>query len=234
MKSYILSLIVFLSSIIVSAQDLCYLVSFHGDTLTGETLAYRDPILGSPYFQIDEQEVIWDGVKLIRNSHGVFANVSHLHRGDERYAMRVKAGDISVFERIEMDIYGKDQLPKRLDVEEEQLLLASGEMNYLMDAQGTMYKPTYHNMKAMMAGSEQASTHLKRFRTFQWMKRGLAYVGGSLLAVSFLSMTGGFVMSPQLIIGVLMSGGSFFLNEPMNDMRWLAVDSYNAAAISSP
>ncbi len=234
MKSYIPFLFAVLFSGMALAQDYCYLVSFHGDTLKGETLAYKDPILRSPYFQIDEQEVIWDGVKLIRNEHGVFANVSHLHRGDERYAMRIKTGDISVFERVEMDIYGRETLPSRLDANEEQALLATGELNYLMDETGRLYKPTYQHMKAMMGGSEMASAHLKRFRTFQWVKRGLAYGGGGLLAVSFLSMTGGFVMSPQLIIGILMSGGSFFLNEPMNDMRWLAVDSYNAGTTSSP
>lgn len=209
------------------ANDLCYVVNMKGDTLLGQQLAYRDPILQTPYFELDTSRIEWKGVHLVRNDHGVFANVSSLHKGEERYAMRVYTGAISVLERVEMDIYGDERLPARLAENEEGLYLAKGRMDYLMTSSGELHTPNYRSMVNVFGDSPQAMEHVKRFRTFQWIKRGLAYGGGALLAASFLSMTGGFVMSPQLVIGAVLSGGSFFLNAPMNDSRWLAVDAYN-------
>jgi hypothetical protein len=207
--------------------DLCYVVNLSGDTLLGQQLAYRDPILQTPYFELDTSRIEWNGVRFLRNDHGVFANVSSLHKGEERYAMRVHSGSVSVLERVEMDIYGDERLPERLAEGEEGLYLAKGRMDYLMTSSGELHLPNYRSMINVFGDSPQAMEHVKRFRTYQWIKRGLAYGGGAILAASFLAMTGGFVMSPQLVIGMVMSGGSFFLNAPMNDSRWLAVDAYN-------
>ena len=164
---------------------------------------------------------------MVRNNHGIFANVSELTGGKEQFAMRVVNGKISVLEAVDMRIYGGDELPRWFDSSEERRNMAIGKMHFYMNEMGEAKKPTYQNLKVDLASNTASMDHLKKSRMYQWLKRGMVSTGGSLLAVSFWQMEGGFVMSPRLLIAALLTGGSFLFDNPINDERWMAVEEYN-------
>lgn len=224
-----LLILIFLSFPLLSLaqENECFVVKTEGDTLVGQSLLYSDMILKEPFFQLDEIKLKLEEIRLVRNNHGVFANVSQLTRGKDLFAMRVVNGKVSVLETVDMRIYGAKELPRWFDPADERKFMASGRMSFYMNEAGIAKKPTYQNLKIDLASNASSVAHLKKFRTYQWLKRGMAATGGTLLATSFWGMQGGFVMSPRLLIAAIMTGGSFLFDNPINDEKWLAIEAYN-------
>ena len=220
-------LLAVIPTLAVAQLDNCYVIRNEGDTLTGSSLIYNDLILKDPFFKLDDIKLELSEIRLVRNNHGIFANVSELTGGKEQFAMRVVNGKISVLEAVDMRIYGGDELPRWFDSSEERRNMASGKMHFYMNEKGEAKKPTYQNLKVDLASNTASMDHLKKSRMYQWLKRGMVSTGGSLLAVSFWQMEGGFVMSPRLLIAALLTGGSFLFDNPINDERWMAVEEYN-------
>lgn len=215
------------TSFIIEAQN--YVVKQTGDTLQGESLTFVDPILKEAYFKLDSIRINWSEISLVRNEHGVFANVSHIVSGKEVFAMRIRSGDLSIYEEVDMDVYGEERLPDELRTGQERRTLARGRMDYLM-ANNEIFVPSYKNMKEAVKTSPKAMENLQEMRKYQWIKRGLAFGGGGLIATSLFTMDGNLLLSPQLILGVIATGSSLFVNTAIDDYRWLAVESYNIEA----
>lgn len=223
-----LLLILFSVPFFANAQNAdCYVIKMEGDTLSGTSLLYSDRILKDPIFKLDDLSLELQEVRLVRNNHGVFANVSELNRGKNQFAIRVLNGRISVLERVDMRIYGAEELPRWFDASEERKFMASGRMSYYLNEAGVARKPSYQNLKLDLASNHASTSHLKKMRAYQWLKRGMVGSGAGLLATSLWAMQGGFIMSPKLLIGALLTGGSFFLDNPINDEKWMAVEAYN-------
>lgn len=205
----------------------CYVVKVEGDTLKGSELLYSDMILKEPIFKLDDQSLQLQEVRLVRNNHGVFANVSSLNRGKNQFAMRVLNGKISILEAVDMRIYGANELPRWFDATQERRFMASGRMSYYMNEAGQAKMPNYQNLKLDLGSNAVSTSHLKKMRGYQWIKRSMIGSGGALLATRLWSMQGGFMMSPGLLIGALLTGGGFLFDNPINDEKWMAVEAYN-------
>lgn len=231
MKRLVLPILLMFSGVEIFAQELAdynYVVNHQGDTLRGEALVYRKPILRTPYFDMGETTVSWQDVGMIRNRHGVFINVSELHKGEETYAMRVKKGHISVLERVDMNVYGGEHLPFRISGKKEKSILATGRMDYLMDEEGNLYGTSYQELKEAFTYSDAAKQHLTRMNRYRWLRGLLAGAGGILTGVGVLQAANGGGATPALVLGLIGAGSNFFFAPAIDDARWQALEAYNA------
>ncbi len=232
MKRFTLPLAFLLGTTGLFAQDLAdlsYVVNQQGDTLRGGAVLYRTPILRTPFFDTGEATVNWNEVGSIRNRHGVFFNVSSLNKGQEAYAMRIKKGNISVLEQVDMKVYGGEHLPFRLaNKKQEKSMLATGRMDYLIDEEGNLYGTSYRELKEAFTYSDAAQQHLKRMNTYRWLRGLLAGAGGILTGVGVMQAANGGGATPALVLGLVGAGSNFFFAPAINDARWQALDAYNA------
>lgn len=208
-------------------ETLSYVVLANGEQING-SVAFNAPIMKPSFVLVDDVRLKPTEVGLLRNKHGVFANVSHLNNGQEAFAMRVKPGKISVFERVDMSVYGKDNLPQQLTPREESKMLAQGRMDYLMDEVGNVYTTKYRDLKDVYAYSDASMAHVKRMQRYRWVRGILAGAGGLLTGVGIVQAGYGAGMTPALVMGAVGVGSNFLLAPAIKDARWQALDTYNS------
>ena len=228
LTKYFLLSAFFVAGIAATAQNeaLSYVVLTNGETLNG-AVAYKAPIMKSPFVQVNDAQLKPREVGLIRNNHGVFANVSQFNKGQETFAMRVRTGKVSVFERVDMRIYGEEVLPERLSANEEKMLLTQGRMDYLMDEVGNLYGTSYRELKDVFAYSDASLKHIKRMQRHRWVRGLLVGVGSTLTGVGIVQAGFGGGVTPALVMGVVGVGSNFLLAPAINDARWQALETYN-------
>lgn len=208
-------------------EDLSYVVLNNGERIEGN-VKYERPILKSPTIKVNEFAVSPNEVGLLRNSHGVFTNVTEFNKGAETFAIRVKLGPVSVFERVDMDVYGKDKLPSNLTAREERSMLAQGRMDYLMDEEGNVFDAhTYQGLKDAFAFNDAALKHVRRAQRYRWMRGILAGAGGLLTGVGVVQAGYGAGVTPALVMGMVGFGSNFLFIPAIEDARWQALDTYN-------
>lgn len=231
MKRFALPVLLMFGAAGLFAQDLAdlnYVVNQQGDTLRGEAIVYRKPILRTAFFDMGETKVDWNEVGMIRNRHGVFVNVSALNDGKETYAMRIKKGSISVLERVDMNVYGGEHLPFRISEKKEKSILATGRMDYLMDEEGNLYGTSFRELREAFTYSAAAQQHLKRMNRYRWLRGLLAGAGGVLTGVGVMQAANGGGATPALVLGLVGAGSNFFFVPAIDDARWQALEAYNA------
>lgn len=228
MKRLFLLLFAIIPCAFINAQltDLSYVVDRSGETIQGNVI-YHAPILKDPFFKVDEVTLDWNAVGTIKNRHGLFINVSEFNRGKQSYAMRVLPGTISVFEQVDMRVYGGESLPAQLSAREEEKMLAQGRMDYLMDEMGNVYGTSYRELRDVYAYSAGAMYHVKRARRYQILRGLLAGVGGILTGVGVAQAAYGGGLSPALVMGVVGAGSNFLFVPAIEDAKWQALETYN-------
>lgn len=200
-----------------------------GASLDGELLVYATPILSAPVFELGEESVPVSDVRFFRNNHGYFANLQYADRAKEGFAMRIKKGNVQLFERIDIDIYGKSELEvASLGEDKAQRKMAQGQDFHYFSVDGKQVKEaTYSNLRMGLESNAQSIEFLKGFRRYQWLQRGLIAAGSSLLIGSFVAQGPTPKFTPAMALGVVLGGSSFFCNAPKDDYRWMAVETYN-------
>lgn len=208
-------------------EDLSYVVLNNGERIEG-TITYERPIMKAPQIKVNAFSVAPNEVGLLRNTHGIFANVSQFNKGMDSFALRVKMGSISVFENVNMDVYGKETLPTDLSQREEKSMLAQGRMDYLMDEEGNLFNAhTYQGLKDAFAFNEVALKHVRRAQRYRWMRGILAGAGGLLTGVGVVQAGYGAGVTPALVMGMVGFGTNFLFIPAIEDARWQALDAYN-------
>ncbi len=209
-------------------EDLSYVVLNTGERIEG-TFKYEHPVMRAPQIKVNEFSVAPNDIEFFRNTHGIFANVSSFNNGKESFALRVKTGPISVFEDVDMDVYGKEMLPVTLTDREERSMLAQGRMDYLMDEEGNVFDAhSYRGLKDAMAFNEAAQKHVRRAQRYRWMRGILAGAGGLLTGVGVVQAGYGAGVTPALVMGVVGFGTNFLFIPAIEDARWQALDAYNS------
>lgn len=201
-----------------------------GQEISGDRLLYERPILKDPYFSLDGAVYPTDTVEFFKNNHGYFANLGDLSNGKQRYALRIQSGKISLYEEVDMAIYGDDVIDVEMDPgTSTSPLLAGGEaMEFYVKEGQAVKKATYKNLKLDLSGNEESMKHLKdfqKFRLFQWGTFGLGI--GTTVASLFLNDNNRAEFSPLTALGVAISGSAYFFEYPKRDALLIAVDEYN-------
>lgn len=225
-----------LCSVVVSAQlskpaHKVFLAS--GDIVSGERLVYETAPTGKQQFTLDNKYFDSEEVYFFQNNHGYFANLSRvIGSNQERYALRIRKGNMSLYEEIEMEVYGGDELRTESEPgsEVQDPMLASGKMYEYYQMAGNDYvrKATYSNLKVDLASNTESVKHLtsyKKYRILQWAMLG---VGSGIVAMDVIRQSGGGVQfNPMMAFGFVVGGSSYFLETPKKDALWLAADAYN-------
>jgi hypothetical protein len=202
-----------------------------GQIIEGQSVQYSRPILKSPVFLVDEQSVLPRDVAFLKNDHGYFARVDGSFIAKEQYAMRIRKGPISMFEVVDIVVYGRKNI--ELPVQNEQLpqsnYLASGNnFQYYRKGDGTLRKAKYSNLKVDLADSPSSMKHLETHRKYQWLQRGLIALGSGLLSFDIIRQNPEQMkFSPIMAFGIVIGGSSAFCESPKKDNLWWAVESYN-------
>ncbi|MFM1931642.1 MAG: hypothetical protein RL226_945 [Bacteroidota bacterium] len=205
-----------------------FVVLQRGDTVNVESALYSDAILREAGFKTDSGFFCSDEILAIKSNHGYFINAGKPKQ--ESWAFRFERNTISLFERVDMKVYGQHELPEDADGKMFQNGIATGtRIDYYTTPDGLVRQPTYRNLKLDLADSPSAQSHLKRSRTYQFTQIGLRISGAALFTTGFigLSDTQPFRFTPAMLLGVVMGGGSFMISEPIRDARWMAIDAYN-------
>ena len=232
----------FRSCFLVVFVSLCWLEVSHAQVITeskskhfiklyddqmkeGVSLLYEYPMMQQAYFALDGKRFFSDKVAFFKNNHGTFANLNEFF-GDrsERYAMRISnTGRIQLFEEIDITAYGGDSLltnnPKRL---------ATGEVwQFYTKDNGILKKGNYKNLSVDLAESPASLKYLNTFKNLTRLQVSLALIGAGIIGQQlYVRRNESNVLSPQIVLGGLMCGATYFFENPKRDALWLAVDNY--------
>jgi|694.fasta_scaffold06193_1 hypothetical protein len=203
---------------------------YSGDVITGENVIYNSPMIKQAVFMVDNDSYESSAVEYFQNNHGYFANLGRIHGFEkERYALRIKTGRINLFEEIEIDVYGGDDLKTEAPGNAQDPMLASGaEYQYYNKGDGKVMEANYRNLKVDLADNAKSVQLLKNFRNYRLLQCTMIGIGSGLIAASVISQTGGPIkFTPFMALGFVVGGGSYLLEGPKSDALWLAGDAYN-------
>jgi hypothetical protein len=208
------------------------LILFSGEVMEGNALTYQSPLLKPAAFLLDNKEYATSEVSFFQNTHGYFSNLAKLHgENAERYALRIKKGNVNLYEEIEIGIYCNESLT----VEEEgsskmqDPMLATGEsFGYYNKGNEPVREATYANMKVDLSDHEASMNHLKKYRNYRLLQWTVLSLGTGVVAYEVIRSTGSAVkLSPFMAFGIVLGGSSYFFEAPKSDELWLATDAYN-------
>lgn len=227
----IFSLTLYFIALIAGAQDESHEIRLYdGTVLSGERLIYEHPILKQPYFSLDGKRYETSDVAYFRNNHGSFANLKNLSGSQERYALRVKSGTISLYEEIDIHLYGADRIDLReADPGSTSPLLAKGEaLEYYSKLDGPVQQARYKFLKLDLADNAGSLTHLRYFRRYR-SYQGITLGAGLGLSAASLAMNdeGRAQFTPLTALGMLIAGSAYFFEYPKRDAIYNAIDAYN-------
>jgi hypothetical protein len=197
-----------------------------GEVHEGSRLVYEYPLLQPAYFSLDDKRYSSEKVSFFRNNHGTFGNLVEFYgERSERYAMRISNnGKIQLFEEIDITAYGGDTL-----LTKNPRWLATGELwQFYTKDEGELKRGNYKNLKIDLSESTASMRYLKSYKRLATLQISMAAVGAGIIAQQlFVRKNESTVLSPQMILGGIMCGATFFFENPKADALWLAVDNYN-------
>jgi hypothetical protein len=208
-------------------------VLYSGEITTGEKLLYEALPLKDAVFNLDGEIFESEKVGFFQNNHGYFANLSKFHGPRaERYALRIKKGKINLFEEIEIDVYGGDELMIESDDERDKkndMTLATGQVyQYYTMETGELKKATYKNLKLDLASNPASMKYLHSYRNYCWLQRAMIGVGAGIITYDIIRQSGGPVkFNPFMAMGIVIGGSSYFLQNAKTDAMWFAAEEFN-------
>jgi len=202
-----------------------YVKLYNGEMHEGDKLLYDYPLLQAASFNLDGRKFYSDKVYFFRNSFGTFANLYEIYgERAERYAMRINnTGRIQLYEEIDITAYGGDTLltdnPKRL---------ATGEVwQFYTKDEGDLKKGVYKNLKKDLTESPASLRYLQTYKRLNTIQISLAVAGAAIIGQQLYARRNeDTVLSPQMVLGGIMCGATFFFEGAKADALWLAVDNY--------
>ena len=203
---------------------------YNGEELSGSNLVYEAPILKPSELVLDGVSYETSLVEFFRNKHGFFANLGRLHNNrQERYAMRIQSGKLNLFEEIDIEVYGGEDILVENGSDARDPLLASGEsFQYYNKGNDPIKKANYQNLKYDLSDNPTSMKHLKAYQKYRLLQWGLIGVGSGLIAANVIAQSSsGVKFNPVMAIGLVVGGSSYFLQTPKHDSIWLASDAYN-------
>lgn len=200
----------------------------NGTSYEGDLLVYAEPIMLEPVFQLDETAHPVKHVRFFRNNHGYFANLQYSDKKQPGFAMRIKKGNIDLFELVDIEVYGKREIDISEEDSREMRKMAQGKefQFYCVDGK-QVKKANYANLRMDLQSNATSIHNLQMFRRYQWLQRGMILAGSSLLISGFTSQGANPKFTPFMALGVVLGGGSLLCETPKDDYLWQAVESYN-------
>ncbi len=208
-------------------------VLYTGEITTGEKLLYESQPLKDAMFNLDGEMFESEKVGFFQNNHGYFANLSKFHGPRaERYALRIKKGKINLFEEIEIDVYGGDELMIESNDENDKkndMSLATGQVyQYYTMESGPLKKATYGNLKLDLASNAESMKYLHSYRNYRFLQWAMIGVGAGLITKSIADDSGRSIrFGPVMAMGIVIGGSSYFLQNAKSDALWFAADEFN-------
>ncbi len=232
MKTLILGISCLFASLVQAqfSKPVNKLQLYSGDVITGDNVIYNATMVKEATFAVDNETYESSNVEFFQNDHGYFANLGRLHGFEkERYAMRIKTGRINLFEEIEIDVYGSEELKTESPGNAQDPMLASGaEYQYYTKGDGKLLEANYRNLHVDLADNASSVKLLKNYKNYRLLQWGMVGIGSGLIAASVISQSGAPVkFTPFMALGFVIGGGSYLLEAPKNDALWLAADTYN-------
>ncbi|MDZ4751103.1 MAG: hypothetical protein SGI87_05770 [Flavobacteriales bacterium] len=208
-------------------------ITFGGEEHVGSDLRYESPILQASFFQLDDKRFETKDVYQFQNNNGFFANLAKVHgEKTERYALRTHTGKIDIYEEINMNFYGGQDI--LIDFPDEAVRsnhpdLANGNYaQYYVKGDLAIKKSTYKNLKADLSDHTESAGLMKRFNRMRWLQYGMLVSGAALIGAGLGTQDPEEMkMTPMVAFGIVIGGGSYLLENPKEKTIWAAIKSYN-------
>jgi hypothetical protein len=204
-----------------------YIVAPTGEKKVGKRLIYEAPILRTPAFDLDGLVIETPAVAFFQNNHGYFANLARIHgQKTERYAIRIRAGKLNLFEEIDMLYYGGDAL--QVSEGDNELLAKGEEFQYFNAGSGPVLKANYVNLRDHVADNAVALKEVRMIRKLSYLQVALISLGAGTIGYEILRQKDSAVQfTPGMAAGIVVGGSSYFLSGAKENARWLTADAYN-------
>jgi len=216
-----------------------HLVVLHnGETYSGVRLVYISPILRTSEFELDGRKFETNEIAFFRNNLGYFTNLNRIYSDRaERYAMRIKEGRISLYEEIDIEVYGGDELQGIAPGSTNEMLATGEQFQYFTKLNGPVQKATYRNLRLALADHAESKREMRIYRNYHILQVGMVAAGSGLIAYEIMrqndsaqhSSDGKVRLTPMIALGVVIGGSSIFLERAKSNTKWIAVDKYNRA-----
>jgi len=213
----------------------------NGEVYSGSRLVYVSPILRTSEFDLDGRKFESSEIAFFRNNHGYFVNLNRIYSDKaERYAFRFKEGKVNLYEEIEIEVYGGDELDTG-DPEARNEMLATGESyHYFNKGDGAIQKANYKNLRMALSDNEESKKELNVIRNYRILQVGMIVAGSGLIAYEFIrqnenanaSSQGDVRLTPMIALGIVIGGSSLLLESGKENARWMAADKYNRAEVA--
>lgn len=212
----------------------------NGEVYSGTRLVYISPILRTSEFDLDGRKFESSEIAYFRNNHGYFANLNRIYNDKaERYAFRIKEGKVNLYEEIEIDVYGGDELDKG-DSDSPNEMFATGESyQYFNKGDGEVKKANYKNLRMALSDNEESKKELNVIRNYRILQVGMIVAGTGLIAYEFMrqndaansSSEADVRLTPGIALGIVIGGSSLLLESGKENARWLAAEKYNKVVV---
>jgi len=233
LKYFLVFLLSLMSVVQLLAQQAPFFVTLrNSQTHYGSKIVYERPILQDAQFVLDGVVYPADSVAFVQNHHGYFANLRDFYKKDyDQFAMRMKKAPISVYEEVDMNIYGGESL--RLSDygnKPEKAPMATGNhFHFYTKNEGPVKRATFKNLKVDLADKPAAEEHLVRFKRYRYLHYGLMAGGVAITLAEVLSQPRDNIqLTPFTVLGMAVMGSGFFTINARKEILWDAVDAYNA------
>ena len=202
-------------------------MTFDGKVHEGDVLIFHRLNGNDAMFALDGQSFLAKDVEFMENVHGAFANCGALKGFDEpHFALRTNKGKINTYESIDIDAYGQAELQTNM----EEFDLATGaDFDFYNIGTEPLRDVTYKNLQVDVSNYPPSLRYLKDYNQYRFVQVGLLGLGVGIITTNLLMQAGGKItFNPILLLGIVVSGSSYFLEQAKSDALWLSVDEYNA------
>ncbi|MFM7814294.1 MAG: hypothetical protein ACKO66_07230 [Flavobacteriales bacterium] len=201
--------------------------TFDGKTHEGDVLIFHRLNGDNAMFALDGTAYLSKDVEFLENIHGAFANCGAWCGFDEpHFALRTFKGRMNTYESIDMEAYGQAELQTNPD---EFDLATGADFDYYNIGFEPLREVTYKNLQGDVSNYPPSLRYLRDYNKFRFVQAGLIGLGTGIIATNLIMQAGGKItFNPILLLGVVVSGSSYFLEQAKSDALWLSVDEYNA------
>jgi len=206
-----------------------YVVQVDSTTVEGSSLLYREANDGSLFLMDLSIAVNSDSVTMFKNHHGTFIRVPK-KMGKADFAKRIRNGKVSLFEPVKMRLYSDEALniKENNGVSPQEKGLATGQkFKYYAVAGENPREAIVKNMRIDFVENQESWNYLKRYRKNQWLQGSLVGGGAGIFTYSMMNASGGQGFNPLSLVGLVVAASSFLLEPAKDDLKWMAVESYN-------
>ncbi|NNE54826.1 MAG: hypothetical protein HKN32_02315 [Flavobacteriales bacterium] len=225
-----------LFTLLLGAQDLSaqlnqrkahHVMHTNGELEYANSVVYEHRIMREGMFHLDSSVIRSQEIRFFKNNNGYFANLEYAYESrPNTYAMRIRKGSVDLYEEIDINVYGGEELGAGdLNIHPSKLATGRAFQYYCIDGQH-IRKASYRNLAKDLRAFPEGLENLRKHRKYQVLQVSLIAASASMIVGGLAANHEDPAFTPVMGLGVVFGGLSLFCNTPKQDYLWNAVEVY--------